>query len=143
MPRPVKTDYMQNFRFHARAFDADNVQRLVFNASTALGVAQAEPDASFSNVGAPRVTIEDVTYREGTFIYTRRQPGIPDMQAVEIQRGVVRGDSTFWGWARQVIEGQGNYRCTVEVAHFARDKAYAFSGGLTLQQVTQTPLSTP
>jgi len=133
MPRPVKTDMMQAFRFRARAFDANNAPRLQFNAGTALGVAQAEPDAGFSSCGTPSVSVEVAEYREGTYVYTRKYPGIPTVDDITVQGGVTRGNTTFWLWEKQVVEGQGEYRCTVEIAHFARDLSYV--GGITTAQV--------
>jgi len=141
MPRSVKTDYMQNFRFMAVAFDAENKKRMQYIPPAAGN--QIEPEAGFSSCGTPSATVEVAEYREGTSVYTKKFPGVPSVEDITMQRGVARGDSTFWAWTKQVIEGSGEYRCTVEINHYARDLAYGFSGGVTTDQVLTTPLSTP
>lgn len=87
------------------------------NSSVKNGKAQA----GFSTCSVPEATVEPSEYREGGYVYTRKQPGNPSMNDIDMARGVTRGDSTFWKWLRVVIEGSGEYRADLTIMHYHRD----------------------
>jgi phage tail-like protein len=124
MPRPVSTDFLQSMRFHVDVVAADNTPRLLRPVPTGASY----PQSGFSQVTIPSMSVDTVDYREGTFIYTRRQPGIPSMEDITLSRGVARGDSSFFDWMRQVVEGTGEYRATLEIRHYHRDNTHIRSG---------------
>jgi phage tail-like protein len=84
-------------------------------------LAEGKPKAGFSAMGVPSATVDTPEYREGHYIYTRKQPGIPTMDDITMSRGVTRRDTDFWDWLRVVIEGQGGYRTDLTIHHFARE----------------------
>jgi phage tail-like protein len=94
--------------------------------------------AGFTSCSLPEISIEPVTYREGNFVYERKFAGFPTVSDVTLQRGVARGDSSFWLWAGVAAEGggeNGNYRENVRIDHFHREQA--LSGGPTIEQRAQ------
>lgn len=120
MARSQQTDFLHSMRFHVNAAVANGgAADLDLNATTKQGKAQA----GFSTVTTPEATVEGVEYREGGYIYTRKQPGNPTVSDITMQRGVARGDSSFWKWLRVVIEGSGEYRADLTIMHYHRDKA--------------------
>lgn len=114
MARAQQTDFLQSFRYQVSVSSVDGTPRLQ---------APGRPEAGFSNVSTPEVTTENAEYREGTFIYTRKQPGVPSMADITMSRGVTREDSSFYDWIRVVNEGSGEYRADVDIQHFHRDTA--------------------
>jgi phage tail-like protein len=82
-----------------------------------------QADAGFSAVGTPSVTLDVVEYREGHYIYTRKQPGIPTMDDITMSRGVTKTDTGFFRWMKATIEGNGEYRVDLNVHHMPRDNA--------------------
>jgi phage tail-like protein len=118
--RSVASDFMQSMRFHVTsAIASGGAADLDMNSSVQQGKAQA----GFNNVTTPEATSESVEYREGTYIYARKFPGNPTVSDLTMQRGVTRGDSSFWKWLRVVIEGSGEYRADLQIAHYHRDRA--------------------
>lgn len=113
-PRHVITDYLHNMRFHVDALQTDGNDRLVVD---------GRPQAGFSTCTTPEVTVEAMEYREGQHIYTQKYPGNPSFNDCTLQRGVARQDSAFIDWIRQVIEGSGDYRATVQIKHYHRVSA--------------------
>ena len=119
MARPVATDFLTNSKFHVDVTAADNNPRLQRPTIATAGL----PQAGFSKVGVPKATVGKVEYREGTMIYTRKFPGIPSMEDITMERGLTRGDSSFWDWLRQIIEGSGEFRADLQIKMFHRDTA--------------------
>lgn len=120
MARSQQTDFLHSMRFHVTAIIAQGgATDLDLNASVQQGKAQA----GFSSVTTPEATVEAVEYREGTYVYTRKQPGNPTLADITMQRGVARADSSFWKWLRVVIEGSGEYRADLQISHYHRDRA--------------------
>lgn len=115
MARSVSTDFFQNMYFLLEAVRPDGLNMV--NRTAQSGV---EAPAGFQSCTIPTVSNEAVTYREGTFIYTRRYPGIPSMDDITMTRGVARLDSSLWAWMRLVNEGSGDYRADVQIKHFHR-----------------------
>jgi phage tail-like protein len=67
-----------------------------------------------------------VMYKEGTWVYERKFPGEVSMGGdLSLQRGVARGDSSFYAWMRTVAEGAGEYRVDLDIDHFHREQALA------------------
>ena len=112
MARPVATDFLHSMRYQVVVDTGDRGISLA---------AEGRSDAGFSNVTTPEVTSEAVEYREGTYIYTQKYPGLPSMNDLTLSRGVARRDSTFWDWMRVTVEGSGEYRVDLSIRHFHRD----------------------
>jgi len=111
--RPESSDFLQGFRFHADAIGIG--ERLYFQRIPGY------PQAGFSAITTPEVTVEPAEYSEGTDIYTRKYPGKPSMSDCTFSRGVTRQSSAFWDWLRVVIEGSGEYRAKVLITQFHRE----------------------
>jgi len=115
MARAVSTDFFQNMYFLVTATRPDGLNML--NRTALSGV---NAPAGFQSCTVPSVSTDPVEYREGTFIYTRKYPGIPSMDQITLNRGVARLDSAFFAWMRLVNEGSGDYRADVQIKHFHR-----------------------
>lgn len=124
MARPVATDFLHNMRFHVvvvppaagSAIDWMGTQGNTRNVS-------ATP-AGFMSVSAPDVQVTAAMYKEGTMVYERKYPGEPSMGGdLTMDRGVARGDSSFWHWIRTVIEGSGEYRADLDIKHYHREQS--------------------
>ena len=102
MARALSSDFFQGYAFHVR--EPNNY--------LAVG-------AGFQNVDVPEVTVNAVEYREGTYTYTRKQPGIPTQGELSLRRGVTRASSDFYNWILNVIEGR-DYRTDLEIYHYHR-----------------------
>lgn len=136
MARAMSTDFLHSMRFHVEAIGVGGVQRLNV---------PGRPQAGFSAVTTPEASVEPVEYKEGNMIYTRKQPGNPSMSDITLTRGVARGDTSFWDWARVVLEGSGEYRADLEIKQFHRDTALVRSQPATGDQpnLTNLDINTP
>lgn len=116
MARQVFEDFLHSMRFHVTAEAIGNFVPLQM---------EGYPDAGFSAVTTPELTVESVEYKEGTMIYPQKYPGNPTVTDLTFSRGVTRRDSSFWSWIRGVAEGTGggNYRATLSIKQFHREKA--------------------
>lgn len=114
MARQVFEDFLHSMRFHVVAEQIGSF--------TPLQV-EGFPDAGFSAVSTPELTVEAVEYKEGTMIYTQKYPGNPTVSDCTLSRGVARRDSSFWSWIRVVAEGTGNYRADLRILHFHRQES--------------------
>jgi len=128
MARPQKTDFLHNMRFHVVAIPpvgsatGDPLQNNN-NRSVEHSVGQP-PQAGFMSVSTPDVQVNPAMYKEGTMLYERKYPGEASMGGdIALDRGVARGDSSFWTWIRTVIEGTGEYRADLLIKHFHRQQA--------------------
>lgn len=121
MGRQLASDFLHSMRFHVVCDDGSRPQ---------LQPA-GRPEAGFNSVTTPEATVEAVEYREGTFVYTRKQPGNASMSDISCSRGVARGDSSFWDWLRIVIEGGGEYRQDLQIRHYGREALVGGGGGQT------------
>jgi len=83
--------------------------------------------AGFSACSIPEASQEAVEYREGHYIYTRKYSGLPTIGNVTLSRGVALNDGTFWGWMKDVIEGNAEYRADLRIVHVHRDSKPATS----------------
>lgn len=102
MARANLQDFFQNFRFK------------VVESNNHLNAA-----AGFNTCTIPDLSLPEVTYREGTYVYTRKQPGIPEVGNVTLTRGVARQETDFFRWLKDAIEGK-EYRTDVQIQHFHR-----------------------
>jgi phage tail-like protein len=85
------------------------------------GVVPQNEKAGFMDVNTPEINIEEVTYKEGGWIYQRKYPGNPTMAGdLTMNRGVTRSDSSFWDWAQRTAEGKGEYRADLNIEHYHR-----------------------
>lgn len=114
MARAMASDPLMAFRFHVDATGINGVQKL----ST-----PGRPQAGFSTCTVPSPTAAVAVYKEGNMVYERKFPGAPQYQAITLSRGVIRGESIFWDWMLQVMEGSGEYRADVRIMHFHRDSS--------------------
>jgi len=127
MARPAATDYLHSMRFHVAVIavgsggnDAGYLQGGTGYSAEGMGLAQA----GFTTCSIPDLTIESVEYKEGTFIYPRKYPGNPALGECTFGRGVTRGDSSFWNWAVNSVEGSASveYRADLDIYHYHRDQ---------------------
>lgn len=118
MARAMITDYINGMRFHVVATGAGVVAMRYLSPP-------GRPEAGFSACTTPEVSMEAAEYREGTMVYTHKYPGVPSMGGdITLSRGVTRRDSTFYEWARIVIEGGaatgGEYRADLDIKQYHR-----------------------
>lgn len=130
MARPVSDDFLHSMRFHVEVIDGS------VPPTERLGT----PEAGFSMCSVPEATVEPVEYKEGTYIYTRKQPGNTTFGEISMSRGVAITDSAFWQWIKTVIEGSGNYREDIRIKHYHREEALPGSGDVTTN-LTAIPTS--
>lgn len=108
----------------ARATSADYFQNNRFQVSTLTGGYDAFPSqGGFSACTLPEATVEQVDYREGHYLYTRKQPGNVTMNDITLSRGVVLVETEFYNWMMQVVEGSTatHYRADLVITHYHRD----------------------
>ena len=116
MARAQNTDYLHSMRFYVDLTPADGAK------NTDPLNTEAKIHTGFMNCSTPDLNVEPVEYREGHWIYARKQPGVVNMGGdISLSRGVTRGDSTFWHWVRNVIEGDDQYRADLSINHYHRD----------------------
>lgn len=119
MARPVAEDFLHSMRFHVEVISGD-------------GPNLGPPEAGFSMCSVPEATTESVEYKEGTYIYTRKQPGNTTFSDISMSRGVAITDSAFWRWMKIVIEGAGEYRQDIRIKHYHREEALPGSGNVAV-----------
>ena len=112
MARSQSTDPLLSFRFHVDATGVNGEQKLATPGRTQAG---------FSTCTIPSPSNAVVTYKEGNMVYERKYPGLPTYADITLSRGVIRGETMFWDWILQVIEGSGEYRAQIDIKHFHRD----------------------
>ena len=115
MARAKISDFLHSFRFHVvlTGFGAGGTKQLLGNDPGAR--------AGFNAVSVPEASHDAVEYREGTYIYTRKYPGIPSVSDITLSRGVAHKDGSFWTWMKDVIEGNAEYRGNLDIFHLHRD----------------------
>jgi phage tail-like protein len=120
MPRASTNDFMHNFRYHAVARLAEDLEIDPLQTGILGGETAQDPRgglAGFQNVSMPDLSIEAAEYRDGLSIYTLKQPGFPTVGDCTLARGVTIRDTTFFEWALDTIAGR-RYRCDVDLLHF-------------------------
>jgi len=111
--RSSVSDYFQNFRFHI--------------VDTA-GVGGFDIAAGFTKITIPNLSLDAVDYREGVFIYTQKQPGIPKIGDCELTKGVAKKDSDFFKWIQKPINGGQNYRSDLVIMEYQIDDEFGING---------------
>lgn len=89
MARAASTDPYQGFRFHVIDPTGGNL----------------DPVAGFKSVSTPNISLNAVEYREGTYTFTRKFPGVPTVGEVVLGRGVLKGTSDFFAWISRTVLG--------------------------------------
>jgi len=119
MPRAIGGDLLQSFRFHvvSSVLPGEEIDPLVANSQASPG-----GEAGFQSVTLPELTVEAVEYREGTFKWTRKYPGIPTWGDVTLMQGIARSNTVFMDWAKRVATG-GEYRVDLTIYHAHRDES--------------------
>lgn len=112
MARSIETDPYHEFRFH-----------LVDPAGGNL-----DPVAGFTSVTMPDVSVEETTYREGTFKWTQKYPGIPTVGDVELTKGIFRRGSDFYDWVKKVIDGGQEYRTELILQEYHITDEFGING---------------
>jgi len=116
MARSIRADFMQNHYFIARIRGA--------NDRFARENTDLQADAGFMSISLPTESTDKVEYREGTFLFTRFQPGLTTFDEVTFGRGVAILDTAFFAWMSQVSSGAGEYREDIDILHFHRERAF-------------------
>ena len=123
MARAQATDFLHNMRFHVVVTGAAPANRDWLNTVGNTAKNDRTP-AGFMSVTVPDVSVNPAMYKEGTWVYERKYPGETQMGGdIQLERGVARGDSSFWRWIRCVIEGDGEYRADLQINHYHREQA--------------------
>ena len=137
MARAKISDFLHSFRFHVvlTGFGSDGDKQL-------LRSTDDRADAGFNAVSTPEASHDAVEYREGTYIYTQKFPGIPSISDITLSRGVAHKDGKFWQWMKDVIEGNSEYRANLSIFHLHRDSRPA-SGAGTLEEYSPPEASPP
>lgn len=126
MARPQLSDHMQGFRFHAKIEDGS---------PNTTGLAYTEADhleggeAGFQSITIPELSLDPVEYREGTYTYTRKYPGVPTVSDVSFMRGVLVGDTSFFDWVLAAAENR-EYRANIQIWHYHRNEPVVTGGGV-------------
>ena len=138
MARAVSTDFLHSMRFHVTVDGRGGGA-----AAGDLLRPAGRPDAGFSACTTPTLAAEAVEYKEGSFVYARKQPGAPTVEDISLSRGVARRDTSFWLWMRAVAQGgpvydgasDAEYRADLTIKHYHRDQALTGAAtGINLAQ---------
>ena len=78
------------------------------------------PAAGFNTLIAPEMKIGSVEYQEGVMLYRRKYPGEVSFAPVTLTKGIVKNDSTFFGWMKACAENR-IYRTNLIIKHYHRD----------------------
>lgn len=120
MARAAKSDFLQNFRFHV-SVDA-GVNGLV--PDPAVEEVHSSGVAGFQSCTLPELTVEGTEYREGTFKYMKKFPGLPTVSDCTLIRGVTARDTMFFRWCMSAASG-GEYRADISISQYARTQMSA------------------
>lgn len=112
MSRAQVTDKFQSFRFHVVASPDESLLKFT---DAKLG------EAGFQAVTSPEFSLDPVEYREGTFTFTQKYPGVPTVGDINMMRGLCRGDTKFYDWIKMAAT-TGEYRTDLIIKHFHRDE---------------------
>lgn len=112
MARSVETDPYHDFRFHLVDPAGGNLDTV----------------AGFTSVTMPNLAIEEATYREGTFRYTQKYPGIPTVGDVVLNKGIFRRDTDFFNWVLKLVNGGEEYRTELLLQEFHITDEFGING---------------
>lgn len=116
--RSAVDDLMQGFRFHVTARTAAGVDPLQ-PIPGRTGEFEGGGQAGFQSATLPELTLEATEYREGTFTWTQKYPGVPTVSDCTLMRGVAKSDTAFYDWVMGSING-AEYRSDVTIWHYHR-----------------------
>lgn len=117
MARAQRTDFLSSMRFRVTCLQKPN-RLLPGTVGPYSGTGALE--AGFQDVQTPDLSVGEVSYKEGTWVYTKKYPGIPTVSNINMSRGVTKKDSTFLDWMKQTAEG-AEYREDLQIHHYHRD----------------------
>jgi len=112
MARSIETDPYHDFRFH-----------LVDPAGGNL-----DPVAGFMTVTMPNLAVEEAAYREGTFTYTQKYPGVPTVGDVTLTKGIFKRESDFFNWVLKVVNGGQEYRTELLLQQYHINDEFGING---------------
>ena len=102
----LKTDPIRNFRFLVtfKPLDPGGAGGAIANPKNPPAWRKNDFTIGFTSVSGLVVTTDSIPYREGGYNTTVHQiPGQTTFSPVTLQRGVILGSSTNWGWMRQLF----------------------------------------
>jgi len=102
----------------ARSIETDPYQNYHFILSEAQAGQNLDRTAGFMSVTIPDINAPNVTYREGTTVWTLKFPGIPEVGEVVMKKGVFKKDSDFYKWMLKPINGRQTYRGDLIISEF-------------------------
>lgn len=111
--RAQANDFMQGFRYHVVARTASGVDPLD-EVRSGHGV-----HAGFQSVTLPEISTEASEYREGTFKWTEKYPGVPVVSPMTLIQGITKKSNAFYNTVMAALNGE-EYRLDVTVYHFHR-----------------------
>lgn len=112
MARAIDTDFYHNFRFHVVDPAGGNL----------------DPVAGFRTASIPDISVDAPEYREGTFKFTRKYPGIPKVGECQLSKGVAKKDSDFLKWIFKGIDGGQTYRSDITIQEFHISDEFGIDG---------------
>ena len=126
MARGITEDRLQNFRY-----------RLVTDATSGLNF-----EAGFNSITVPEITLEAAEYREGTYTFTRKQPGIPTVSDCTLSQGVTRNGTPFYDLIKRSLgivddPAAQPYRIDVTIYHYHILDDMGDEGGTLLGDASQ------
>lgn len=112
MARAVETDPYHKFRFHVVDPAGGNL----------------DPVAGFTTVTMPNVAVEVPVYREGTFKWTQKYPGVPTVGDVTMTKGIFKRESDFFNWVLKCVNGGEDYRADLVVNQYHISDEFGING---------------
>jgi phage tail-like protein len=113
---------MQGFRYHVKASrDGEPGDPLQGISGSAEARGSEDVDAGFQSVTIPELSVEISEYREGTFKWTQKYPGVPTISDITLMRGVTKRDTAFFDMVEASVIG-AEYRANVSIYHYQRSE---------------------
>lgn len=109
MARASSTDFYHGFKYHAKVVSAG------VDGGSSIGA-----EGGFTTVTMPEITVEQVDYKEGVYLYRRKYPGDVTFSDITLTKGVAKKDTNFYKWVRAAFLGK-EYRVDLQLKHFHRD----------------------
>lgn len=119
MARPQSDDLLQSFRFRVVAVEDGFIN----------------PEAGFNQVTTPTLTVEAAEYREGNRKFTRKQPGVPTVEAMTMQRGIALTETQFSDWIMSKVLGGAPYRTDLVINVYNQEKTGEISSDAISRQI--------
>lgn len=87
-----------------------------------------DPVAGFTSISMPDIAVEEAPYREGTFVYTQKLPGVPTVGDVQLMKGIFKRGSDFFDWVQKVILGGQEYRTELLLQEYHITDEFGITG---------------